>query len=75
MPRTPSEALMNALENVEGAEQVVIITIKEGSLWWDSTKAGDSEPDIDEVMLVIQKTLHAMICKCLGLIEKEEDAS
>lgn len=75
MPRTPSEALMNALENVEGAEQVVIITIKEKSLWWDSTKSGDAEPDIDEVMLLLQKAQHAMMCECLGLIEKEEDAS
>jgi hypothetical protein len=70
--RTPSEMLMESLEDVEGAEKVIIIIQKEKTLRWDAADI-KGNPTIDEVQLLVMKTLNAIQLEGFGLFQKEKD--
>lgn len=68
--RSPSEMLMECLEDVEGCEKVIIIMQKENSLRWDSASTNPEGISRDEVQLLIQRTQTAIIMEGLGVFDR-----
>jgi len=65
--RTPSEVLIDALEEVEQAELVVIITQKSASVKWNSAMS-TREPDITDVQLLLQRVQTMLTLDSLGIL-------